>query len=364
MRILVVNLIPYTSETKYINRADSIKDTMIYDLCLAFYNNGHEVTLIAAEPFQPNRDEAYPFRVIWGKCALPGVFMPHRFPVTAEVWRYIRNNFDKIDYIITSEVFSAASLTAYFLAPHKTVIWHELAKHNALLKKIPSKIWYSFVARHLMKKARVVARSNEAKHFIEQYCANVSDTVIDHGVNLEKFTVSAVKENCFVVCSQLIERKRIDGIIKCFAAYLNKYDPNAVLYIVGDGNQKEKLMQLSQELGVADRIVFTGRLRHEEMMPILSRAWALLVNTEKDNSMISIVEAIAVGTPVVTTDVPLNAEYIKKSQLGIAKKEWDVDDLRTVVEENERYAGNCIAYRRLLSTDYRVKQFLQIKENK
>lgn len=30
-----------------------------------------------------------------------------------------------------------------------------------------------------------------------------------------------------------------------------------------------------------------------------------------------------VGTPIVTTDVPLNSTYIKDYQLGIAKKQWN-----------------------------------------
>ena len=57
MNILIVNPIVYTSETKNIIRANSIKDTMIYDLCLAFEKKGHNVILYAAEPFKPVNKE-------------------------------------------------------------------------------------------------------------------------------------------------------------------------------------------------------------------------------------------------------------------------------------------------------------------
>ncbi len=43
MKVLVINPIMYTSETKNIKRALSIKDTMMYDLCLAFHEMGHSV---------------------------------------------------------------------------------------------------------------------------------------------------------------------------------------------------------------------------------------------------------------------------------------------------------------------------------
>ena len=49
MKVLIVNPILYTSETENIKRVESIKDTMIYDLCLAFHKKGISVTLAAAE---------------------------------------------------------------------------------------------------------------------------------------------------------------------------------------------------------------------------------------------------------------------------------------------------------------------------
>lgn len=358
MRVLVINPIPYTSETKNIQRAKSIKDTMIYDLCLSFYQEGHDVTLFCAEPFQPTEEETYPFQVLWCKSVWQRIFQPHRFPVVPEIWKYIRNHRKEIDLIVSSEVFSMNSLMAYRIAPDKTVIWHELAKHNAMFKQIPSKIWYNIVARFLMGKAKVSARSNEAKAFISKYCKNVSDTVIDHGVNLDKFQISNEKNNTFVVCSQLIERKKIDGILRHFAEYLQQYDPTCVLTIIGEGEKKAALMQLAAELNISEQVVFTGKLQHEEIVPMLSGAQALLVNTVQDNNMISIVESIAVGTPVLTTEVPLNAAYIKSARLGIAKTGWNAQDLHLMKQNNSEFAANCLQYRQTLSTKSRVDQLI------
>lgn len=359
MRVLVINPIVYTAETKNIVRAKSIKDTMIYDLCLAFHEQGHEVTLFAAEPYQPCCAESYPFEVRWEKCILPKIFLPHRFPTMPEVKQYIRKNRDEIDLIITSEIFSMNSLWAYRTAPNKTIVWHELAKHNAMMKYIPSKIWYGIVAKAFMKDAYVIARSKAAQEFIGKYCRNVSQQYIDHGVNLDKFPVSGAKENCFLVCSQLIQRKRVDGIIRKFQAYLQRYDSEAKLYIAGDGDETCALKELVRQLGMESSVVFCGKLTHDELRTIMPKAKAMLINTVKDNSMISIVESIACGTPIVTTDVPLNSAYIRQHQLGIAKKEWDENDLHEVCSNNDFYAENCVQYREKLSTHYRVEQFIE-----
>lgn len=361
MKVLIINPIMYTSESRDIKRAVSIKDTMMYDFCLAFYDMGHSVTLVGGEPFKPTKSETYPFEVLWWKCRCQKICMPHCLPFMPETYQYVKQHRAEYDLIITSEIFSLNSLMAYRAAPDKTIIWHELAKHNAIMKRIPSKIWYRFITRLFMRKAKIVARSVEARDFVKRYCLNTDENVIDHGVNLDKFKAMKTKENYFVVCSQLIERKQIDGILEKFAYYLNKYDATYKLYIIGDGELKEELQMMVRTLKIAQNVIFTGKMTHDELLPILSGAKALLVNTVKDNNMISIVEAIAVGTPIVTTDVPLNSTYIKAYRLGIAKKQWDETDLEAIVSDNRVYVENCMNYRYKLSTKQRVEQFLEVK---
>lgn len=364
MKVLVINPIMYTSETKNIKRADSIKDTMMYDFCLAFYELGHKVTLIGGEPFKPRCKENYPFEVLWWECKGQKLFMPHCFPYMPETKHYVRQHRNEFDLIISSEVFSVNSLMAYKCAPEKLIIWHELAKHNAIMKQIPSKVWYGVIARILLRHAKIVARSIEARNFIRQYCKNVDKQVIDHGVNLNKFRACVEKEDIFIVCSQLIERKRIDGIIEKFAAYSKRYNSKFSLYIIGSGELEEKLKKQVLDMGLVDRVVFTGKMTHDELLPILSKAKALLVNTIKDNNMISIVESIAVGTPIVTTDVPLNSTYIKKYNLGIVKSQWDEQDLFEIIVNNEWYVANCMGYRSSLSTTKRVEDFITIAKKR
>ena len=53
MRILILNPILYTAESNAIPTVSSIKDTMIYNLCLGFKQLGHDITLAAAMEYQP-----------------------------------------------------------------------------------------------------------------------------------------------------------------------------------------------------------------------------------------------------------------------------------------------------------------------
>lgn len=358
MKVLIINPIVYTSETKNITKIDSIKDTMIYNLCLAYLELGIEVTLAAAEEFKPKNCNDIPFKVIWMKSYCKGLFTPHNIPFNPDVINIIKNT--NFNYIISSEAFSLDSLMASWIAKRKVIIWQELAKHNRMMHQIVSKIWYGLVVRTALKNVLVVPRSNEAKKFISQYYGNVSNTVVDHGVNLDKFIANNIKENYFVVSSQLIKRKHVDKIIINFKDFLVNVDDSYKLHIMGEGDEKEFLVKLVDELKIEDKVIFWGKLEHDKLIEKLKHAKAMLVNTERDNNMISIIESIAVGTPVVTTSIPYNASYIKSNKLGIVKDKWNFETMKLIVDNSDDFVRNCYGYREQLSTDFKVKTFNRI----
>ena len=358
LKVLIVNPIIYTSETENIKKVPSVKDTMIYDLCLAFHKKGIEVTLAAAEDYKPLEEEEYPFRIEWFKCVCKKIFKPNVLPFCPDIAKLAQA--EHFDLIISSEVFSVNSLLLARKAPKRLIIWHELAKHNKIFKEIPSRLWYGIIAKHFFKNVLIVPRSAEAKVFISGYCKNVCETVIDHGVNLEKFESKTVKDNYFIVSSQLIARKRINLIIEKFADYLKEYDSSCLLYIMGEGEERSALEEQVRRLKIEENVRFFGKLPHGELKKYLARARAMLVYTEKDNNMVSIVEALACTTPVITTPVPYNASYIRLNDLGIVDAFWGAKEMHSVVKNAEFYIGKCLNYRSFISTDSKASTFLEL----
>lgn len=100
-------------------------------------------------------------------------------------------------------------------------------------------------------------------------------------------------------------------------------------------------------------------MSHAALMPVVAKSKALLVSTRKDNNMVSIVESIALGTPVVTTSVPYNAAYIRREELGIVEDNWGADALERIVADNEVYVQNCVRYRERLSNVACAEQFFR-----
>ncbi len=359
MKVLIVNPILYTNENRNIKKVNTIKDTMIYDLCLAFLKKDCDVTLAASDLYKPISDEDYPFNVVWMKTKCTKLCPPHSLPYCPETKKIAKaGNFD---LIITSEVFSLNSLSLAVHSPKNLIVWQELGKHNRIMHGYASKFWYGIIAKLFFKKALVVARSEQAKNFISKYCKNVSDTIIDHGVNSEKFKPCTEKENRFAISSQLIARKQIDKSITAFANYVKKYDESAKLYIMGDGEERSNLEALVKKLNIQSNIIFTGKLSHNELIEILKKSKAMLVYTQSDLNMVSIVESISLATPVITTSVPYCSTYIKGKKLGIVNDSWNENDLFELSQNSKEYVENCLNYSKTTTTKYKAEQFLKEK---
>lgn len=79
--------------------------------------------------------------------------------------------------------------------------------------------------------------------------------------------------------------------------------PAARLSVAGSGPQKASLEALTDALGIEASVVFTGRLDNEQMADLYRKADLMLNSSLVDNMPISILEALASGVPVVSSDV-------------------------------------------------------------
>ena len=71
---------------------------------------------------------------------------------------------------------------------------------------------------------------------------------------------------------------------------------------VGDGAGRDALLSLAQELGVADRVILAGF--HPDPTPFYKTADLFVLSSDYEGFGNVIVEALACGTPVVSTDCP------------------------------------------------------------
>ena len=347
MRILILNFILSTAVDGRIIRRESNADTMIYNMARGFVEAGHTVTLAAADDFRPLAPEDdLEFEVKYFPSRLPRIFKPHLLPAPKGFGRWLRRHADDYDMVLSVETFSIPTLIASRICPEKMIIWQEMAFHQHLLGGLPAKFWYNVVSPIYMRHIPVVAQSEKAKTFISQYMNSVSPNIVGHGMDSRRFRPSDTATDSFVIISMLVARKQIDGILQHFADFLaNTPYKQYILNIVGEGPEKERLQQLTEELGITDNVTFHGFLTHDAIASLSRQAKALLINTRQDNNMVTVPESIVSGTPVLTNTVPNNSVFISENALGLVKDNWSWPELQEMVNRYDEFHANCIKHR-------------------
>jgi 1,2-diacylglycerol 3-alpha-glucosyltransferase len=337
---------------------------MIYSFGLAFQSLGHTVTLVAADDYQPETVEQYDFNIIFMQTGLKKLFHPSIFPFLPHLPSFLRKEGKQFDLIISSEVFTTASLFSVLFCNKNTLIWQELNVHNRMFHQIPSKLWYNIIGKLFFRNTLIIPRSESAGNFISRFCNNVSPIPVDHGVNLKKYIFSDKKENQFIVAAQLIKRKNVDYIIHQFAGFVETHPhKNYQLAIAGRGTEEENLKKLVQKLSLENSVHFLGFLNHRELNEQIARSIAFLIATKKDLNMVSIPESIVSGTPILSNTVPALSLYIIKNRLGICKDNWGINELESMITNQEEFVRNCISKRTDLSSEYAALKMIGLFQN-
>jgi len=90
--------------------------------------------------------------------------------------------------------------------------------------------------------------------------------------------------------------------LRAFVQVLAQH-PAARLTLAGSGPQETELRALAAELGIDDRVHFSGRLNREQMAALLRDCHVSINPSLADNMPNSVLEALASGVPVVSTNV-------------------------------------------------------------
>jgi glycosyltransferase involved in cell wall biosynthesis len=104
----------------------------------------------------------------------------------------------------------------------------------------------------------------------------------------------------FLCVGQLTPRKGTDLVIRALAVYRRRFGP-CVLWIIGDGPERESLVQLSRRLGVEDAVIFLGTVDHQALKGAFQACQAFVFPTLQDLTGRVVVEALTAGAPVVAS---------------------------------------------------------------
>ena len=98
------------------------------------------------------------------------------------------------------------------------------------------------------------------------------------------------------------------------AAEISTKLPSCCFIVIGDGPCREPLESLTQELGIVDRVRFLGS--RSDVPEILRALDVLALTSHNEASPVSILEALATGAPVVSSEVGSVPEVVVPGETG------------------------------------------------
>jgi len=166
---------------------------------------------------------------------------------------------------------------------------------------------FSLVRPSLRRADAVVVPSG----FLEQVFARrgIAARIIPNIIDLTRFSshgaadrVTAQGPPHIIVTRNLEKIYDIGSALRAFALLRLRF-PEARLTIAGSGPERQTLEALAASLGFGNAVTFTGQLENAEMADLYRTATIMLNPSLVDNMPISILESLASGVPVVSTNV-------------------------------------------------------------
>jgi len=135
-----------------------------------------------------------------------------------------------------------------------------------------------------------------------------SSDVIPNIINTERFQPNDARVLNASSALHLVVTRNLESIYGIPTAIravliLHKSWPNVRLSIAGSGPQRGELEELVEQLDLEEVVTFTGKLNPDEVAALYHQADVMLNPTTVDNMPNSILESLACGVPVVTTNV-------------------------------------------------------------
>jgi glycosyltransferase involved in cell wall biosynthesis len=142
--------------------------------------------------------------------------------------------------------------------------------------------------------------------------------IVRCGLELDQLPAAVTRQDGnlrFCLVGRLSAEKGIGGLLEALALVPASDRPELV--IVGDGPMRAELDFQVARLGLTDQVMFTGRLSESETLAAISQSDALVLTSFMEGLPIVLMEAMALGKPVIATRVAGIPELVIEDKNGL-----------------------------------------------
>lgn len=180
---------------------------------------------------------------------------------------------------------------------------------------------------------------------------------VDRAAKRKELGVSE-KTRLILVVGELIKRKNYTTAINAFS---NAELKDTVLLICGHGILEEKLKNQVMQLGLSDKVIFTGY--RQDIYEIMKASDLFFFPSYQEGLSAALMEAMAAGLPVVCSRIRGNTDLIDEGKGGYLLDPEDTEGIVIALRkllQNESLARNMGEYNRLKVEQYDEKHIKEI----
>jgi len=170
------------------------------------------------------------------------------------------------------------------------------------------------------------------------------------GKNTKENEIEVGKPIIFFTNSFLTEIKNHKLMLDSYKIFRNNYEKTE-LVIGGDGMLANELKDYVKKIKLSDYVRFRGLLSRDEVKKQLDECHIFLSSSKYETFGVAMIEALAAGRPVITTDSGGPRDYIDSTN-GVLVRSWDPNDyaesMKDMVKNYNSYdqrmiSGNCLS---------------------
>lgn len=165
---------------------------------------------------------------------------------------------------------------------------------------------------------------------------------------------------------RLVSWKGFDSLLDL----MRELPSSITLSIAGDGPKEQSLRKKIADLDLVSRVFLLGRLKKEDLVNKLKTADLFILNTKYEGFSHQILESLALGVPVITTNIGGNPELVKEGENGFLVAPDDMLGFKKAIEkistDKSLYAHlskNALQVRHLFSKNRLITDFENLIKN-
>lgn len=274
--------------------------------------NGHEVVVFAPDyKEQIDEEDVVRYRALI-KGIVNGFSVPDSFDRKIEK-KFREGNFDVIHVHHPLLIgWTALYLSRKYDVP---LVFTYHTRYEQYLHYIKASFLQDFVPNYVNYYTGhcdvVFAPTPSMQDYLEEIGAQTRLAVLPTGLGKKSFETDDAealklrgqllggKKYLFCCVARLAKEKNIDFLLRALARRKKIYAADFRLAIVGEGPYQEKLCKLTKELDIEDEIIFVGKVANEKVKNYCKAADLFLFASLSETQGIVLLEAMAVGTPVL-----------------------------------------------------------------